>query len=781
MAYRVASRPVLCMVLLLFVAMAAPLLAQAAVSTPPPAPSLKAVIVGDGGTLLFGQLRPWPAPTEPTASTLWRGWLGPVQSGTILDLLGAGWQPNGAASLVSGGEDAQGVLGALTYPDLKVVGGLPEALQGGLLRGIDWSSELSPLTIWPPLFVDRALIAGAQVEGCGRVLLFSPPDRLVALSAPELEGVDLWDVAWLPSGTGALAVGAAGDQGLALLLELSSPPSTTLKVTEFYRGEGGPLRAVAVSPSGTLALAVGGRVEVGPAQLARVLRFELPSLAATDLSEKAQATGLEFHDVVFAPMPAVIPAIYPPPSPIAVLGGGNTGANVLAALAYTPQGEGGTFSPAFVRSGPAINGLAFDRSGRLLVAVCDRPAAGGNAPVVLASAAGVAAFDSGTPANLQAVSVRQVGELVAWPLVPLPAITLPRPPTDAYLETVSLGAKSSLVEGSLVYGLSAVVAPLPATTASAPACQVTVWVVVDSNGNGVRDIGEPEVARAAGPCGERLRLPFAEPLPLPAGAQGALVLGVELPTDAASALPGGARMAVTEVMALGMESQRILFVRGLPVQSPPLLPRLVTKFAAWPNPFSPNGDGMKDRTDLVRVLSRPALCTIKLFRGAEVRTLISRAPTPAGRSATPWDGRDAAGNLVPDGAYLAKLWAVDEYGVLEAATTTVVVDTTRPVVSNLWAVPPVFSPNGDGVDDTTRLTCTLSEPCCVTVQVYQGTTRLAQLSWAQVPAGTYSVTWDGRAGGSVVPNGTYRVGIFPRDLAGNPGLPGWLSVTVANP
>jgi outer membrane protein OmpA-like peptidoglycan-associated protein len=64
-----------------------------------------------------------------------------------------------------------------------------------------------------------------------------------------------------------------------------------------------------------------------------------------------------------------------------------------------------------------------------------------------------------------------------------------------------------------------------------------------------------------------------------------------------------------------------------------------------------------------------------------------------------WDGRDFAGNLVPDGAYLYQITATDRAGNMTAVDLPgIAVDTRRPrlfVTSSTSA----FSPDGDGVRD----------------------------------------------------------------------------------
>ena len=780
-------------------AFAAAALAETIPAPPvPPAPSLKADVVGDDGTLLFSQLGPLPPPpgVVPPPPPVWGALFLPRDSGTDLDLLGTGWLPNGSASLISGGATALNAADALLlpYPKLQPTSILPDELKaGGALRGIDWLSVRSALAVWPPQFIDAALIAGDRTSGAGRLLLLAPDGTFVTIQKPEFEGVDLWDVAWHPSGRAALAVGGTDTEGVAFLLQagsVSGPLAADATVTEVYRGPGGPLKGVAFSPNGALALMVGGQEEVGPAVLARVLRFDAGTATVTDLTTQANAAGIEFRDVAFrSPLPILSPAAAPITVNVAALAGGNTTANIAAAIAYTATPTGGTFTPLFAKPGPAINGLAFDRSGLVLMAVCDQPSAGGNAPVIVASPGGVVPIDSGVPKNLRAVSIRQVGEMLAWLLRPLPPIFVPSPEEGPYVQALSVGLKSSLVEGSAVHGVAVVLKTAAAPTAAAGAqqadLQVTAWVVLDVNKNGIRDPGEPVLGAAQGAPNQPIPVAFANVLPVPPGAEAALIIGVAFPSSVSpETIIGskGALLALAGVLALGAESERVLFVRGLPIVSPPIAPRLILAFGAWPNPFSPNGDGVKDTTDLVFALARPATCTIKLFNGsgALVRTLLDHVASPAGKNSVAWNGKDENGAVVPDGAYAGRLWATDADGVTQSATAPVIVDTKAPVLSDVTAVPPVFSPNGDGRADFTRIVFRLSEMSAISMRVYRsGTgTPLGEIFWGIRPAGLNGVIWDGKVSGVKVPDGRYTVVVFLRDMGGNPGTSGRTDVVV---
>ncbi len=84
-----------------------------------------------------------------------------------------------------------------------------------------------------------------------------------------------------------------------------------------------------------------------------------------------------------------------------------------------------------------------------------------------------------------------------------------------------------------------------------------------------------------------------------------------------------------------------------------------------PNPFSPNGDGVYDETNISFFLTEEATVTIEIFdvEGNRVRRLIERAPYTAedSRDSRPrritditWDGRNKMGKTVPFGIYICR-------------------------------------------------------------------------------------------------------------------------------
>ncbi len=189
--------------------------------------------------------------------------------------------------------------------------------------------------------------------------------------------------------------------------------------------------------------------------------------------------------------------------------------------------------------------------------------------------------------------------------------------------------------------------------------------------------------------------------------------------------------------------------------------------------FSPNGDGSRDTCRFTATLSEQADWTlsVKDANGTVLRT-IDGSGTAA---AATWNGRDTAGDVVPDGAYKLRLDATNADGAARAATLAVRVDTVAPVLSGLAANPQVISPNGDGHADGVKLTCTLPEPASVRIRVLDDQRAVVRAAdpWSAAAAGRCTFVWNGKVdagGGSVAAaDGAYRVQVDARDAAGNTG------------
>ena len=144
-----------------------------------------------------------------------------------------------------------------------------------------------------------------------------------------------------------------------------------------------------------------------------------------------------------------------------------------------------------------------------------------------------------------------------------------------------------------------------------------------------------------------------------------------------------------------------------------------------------------------------------------VATIATGRAAPAGRVLLRWDGRDGAGQVLPEGEYRPRVH------LREAKFTTVLpnpirIDVTPPVVLALDVTPLVFSPDGDGRADGVGATYRLSEDARGVLFV-NGERRV--LTKFARPEGR--LDWYGKIAGEPLRAGRYRLAVGARDPAGN--------------
>jgi len=158
--------------------------------------------------------------------------------------------------------------------------------------------------------------------------------------------------------------------------------------------------------------------------------------------------------------------------------------------------------------------------------------------------------------------------------------------------------------------------------------------------------------------------------------------------------------------------------------------------------FSPNGDGLNDKTNISFKSSEPVIWTggILNMEGEPVLQTSSAQTT----SLVVWDGTNLNGETLPDGQYLVLGTFTDRAGnVSYSEPLTIKVD-NRSVGLSVSA-PAGFSPNGNGIEDTidftvradlrdevTRWTLAVTDQAGEQVRLFSGTGTLPE-----------SVSWDG--------------------------------------
>lgn len=188
--------------------------------------------------------------------------------------------------------------------------------------------------------------------------------------------------------------------------------------------------------------------------------------------------------------------------------------------------------------------------------------------------------------------------------------------------------------------------------------------------------------------------------------------------------------------------------------------------------ISPNGDGIFDQLKVTPAFSDTTGLSTWLFRvfdsyGNTVHSISGKSVPES----VLWDGLAYGGESVPDGDYFCLFSAEFESGdepVSEAYQISV--DTTEPSVS-LGYTPELFSPDGDGDDDTMTFKLGMSDESGIsnwTMRILDSSGKLFK-TFSGVGDPAESFTWDGYSdeGALVSSASEYEVRITASDALGN--------------
>lgn len=196
----------------------------------------------------------------------------------------------------------------------------------------------------------------------------------------------------------------------------------------------------------------------------------------------------------------------------------------------------------------------------------------------------------------------------------------------------------------------------------------------------------------------------------------------------------------------------------------------VTNLGAFPNPFSPNGDGVYDQVEITYTLSDSARVEVDVVDslGTIVRNLNAgdwdQGP---GHHGYTWYGLDDGSQPQPDGRYTLSVSADGA----DPDELVIVLDTEAPAVAGLLTKPSRFTPDGDGLADSTLISFTLgpagpADMFWVEISDVDGESTLELLTG--VGAETVSVYWNGKGpDGGAAADTVYMVSVRTIDDAGN--------------
>ena len=182
-----------------------------------------------------------------------------------------------------------------------------------------------------------------------------------------------------------------------------------------------------------------------------------------------------------------------------------------------------------------------------------------------------------------------------------------------------------------------------------------------------------------------------------------------------------------------------------------------------------------------RCASKAANIEFSLRRADDVRiavrvgtaeVTVAEGPFARGDVHVRWDGRDAAGEIVPDGIYYP-LVHLKRAGRTIDLPNPIRVDTIKPSIKFTSLTPRAFSPGTEKL----KVTYTVSEHAHALLfvdgrrRVVTNTTRLRG-----------KLQWHGKVRGHVIRPGRHKLKLVAEDLAGNRSVPTpWVVVRVRRP
>lgn len=172
--------------------------------------------------------------------------------------------------------------------------------------------------------------------------------------------------------------------------------------------------------------------------------------------------------------------------------------------------------------------------------------------------------------------------------------------------------------------------------------------------------------------------------------------------------------------------------------------------------FSPDGDGNRDSLTLDHRVQEPAVQR-GAIRNADGEAVHSWGWDSSQPGEVTWDGRNSAGDVVPDGRFRYVFTAVDAAGNTSTETIENIRVSTEDFAVSIERAVPAFSPNGDGLRDVAAYRVSAQDADRVsswtlTMNDSDGMTA-AQRTGSSAP--DERITFDGRSEGERLESGAY--------------------------
>ena len=213
----------------------------------------------------------------------------------------------------------------------------------------------------------------------------------------------------------------------------------------------------------------------------------------------------------------------------------------------------------------------------------------------------------------------------------------------------------------------------------------------------------------------------------------------------------------------------------------------ITELTVAPSPFTPDGIDANITDDIANIafyLADAGFINLSVYdiNMNLVKTIyndsLSPVPGSADKIAFRWDGTGSNARLVRNGEYRV----VVSSGSKEASAPVIVND--KPIFDRYKVEPQSFSPDGDGIGDSAKLTFSLSEDSFIKVEVHNSADALVRTlaDNARVSAGQLNeYVWDGKNNsGQIAGQGSYRFKVSATAVTGNDAAPLVMSVFLSS-
>ena len=181
--------------------------------------------------------------------------------------------------------------------------------------------------------------------------------------------------------------------------------------------------------------------------------------------------------------------------------------------------------------------------------------------------------------------------------------------------------------------------------------------------------------------------------------------------------------------------------------------------------LSPVCDCRTDTATIAFRLRKPDRLDVTIVDGGEVvRTLTTAEPFERDVSLE-WDGRDDAGNVLPEGDYRPRVHLRQDHSTI-TFPNDMRIDVTPPVLESVRVSPRVISPDGDGRADRAIVRYRLDDEARGLLFVNGRRHTLTRFSRPQG-----GIVWNGKDGGKPLKPGLYTLAVSAKDAAGNVARP----------